>query len=75
MYLGDIFTTSVNLTGLPGVAAPCGFGEGGLPASMQLIGRAWEDGLLLDAVARYQAVTDYHKQRAAESATKGGDGR
>ncbi|MDR0874945.1 MAG: aspartyl/glutamyl-tRNA amidotransferase subunit A, partial [Clostridiales Family XIII bacterium] len=79
MYLGDIYTTSVNLTGHPAVAVPCGFGEGGMPVGMQLIGRAWEDGLLLDAAACYQEVTSFHKQRAAESTanqtTKGGDGR
>jgi hypothetical protein len=39
---------------------------------MQLIGRAWEDGLLLGAVARYQAVTDFHKQRAVDSAANAG---
>ncbi|MDR1796093.1 MAG: Asp-tRNA(Asn)/Glu-tRNA(Gln) amidotransferase subunit GatA [Clostridiales Family XIII bacterium] len=62
MYLADIYTTSVNLTGLPGLAAPCGFGEGGLPVGMQLIGRAWEDGRLLSAVKAYQGATDFHKR-------------
>ncbi|MCL2492485.1 MAG: Asp-tRNA(Asn)/Glu-tRNA(Gln) amidotransferase subunit GatA [Clostridiales bacterium] len=71
MYLADIFTTSVNLTGLPGVSAPCGFGEGGMPAGMQLIGRAWEDGALLDAIARYQRVTGWHKRRPNEMTADG----
>ena len=63
MYLGDIFTTSANLTGLPAAAAPCGFGEGGMPVGMQLIGKQYSDGLLLDTIARFQGVTDYHKKR------------
>ena len=71
MYLGDIFTTSANLTGHPAMAAPCGFGEGGMPVGMQLIGRAWDDSFLLGAIAAYQDVTDFHEQRAV----KGGDAR
>ncbi|MDR3363585.1 MAG: Asp-tRNA(Asn)/Glu-tRNA(Gln) amidotransferase subunit GatA [Clostridiales Family XIII bacterium] len=66
MYLGDIYTTSVNLTGLPGAAAPCGFGEGGMPVGMQLIGKAYSEGLLLDTIARFQLATDYHKQAPKE---------
>ncbi|MDR1815357.1 MAG: Asp-tRNA(Asn)/Glu-tRNA(Gln) amidotransferase subunit GatA [Clostridiales Family XIII bacterium] len=68
MYLADIFTTSVNLTGLPAVAAPCGFGEGGLPVGMQIIGRAWEDPALLEAAAHYQRATDWHTRRPAAMA-------
>ena len=62
-YIGDIYTASVNLTGLPGIAAPCGMGEDGLPVGMQLIGKAFCDGLLLDTAARFQQATDYHKKR------------
>ena len=62
MYLGDIYTTSVNLTGLPGAAAPCGFGEGGMPVGMQLIGKAYSEGLILDTIARFQQATDYHRK-------------
>jgi aspartyl-tRNA(Asn)/glutamyl-tRNA(Gln) amidotransferase subunit A len=63
MYLGDIYTTSLNLTGLPGAAAPCGFGKSGMPIGMQLIGRAFEDVMLLDTLMRYQQVTDHHRKR------------
>ena len=62
IYIGDIYTASVNLTGLPGAAAPCGFDSAGMPVGMQLIGRAFDDGLLLDTIARFQQVTDYHKK-------------
>jgi len=63
LYTGDIYTASVNITGLPGAVAPCGFGVGGLPVGMQLIGKAFDDGLLLDMIARFQRATDFHKQR------------
>jgi len=63
IYNGDIYTASVNLTGLPGAAAPCGFGDDGMPIGMQLIGKAFDDGLILDAIMRFQRVTDYHKMR------------
>jgi len=63
IYIGDIYTASANLTGLPAAAAPCGFDAEGLPVGMQLIGKAFDDGLLLDAIARYQQVTDFHKKK------------
>jgi aspartyl-tRNA(Asn)/glutamyl-tRNA(Gln) amidotransferase subunit A len=62
MYLADIYTVSVNLAGLPGIALPCGFGEGGMPVGMQLIGKAFSEDSLLRAALIWQQVTDYHKQ-------------
>ena len=41
MYLSDIFTTSVNLAGLPGLSVPCGFDAAGLPIGLQLIAPAF----------------------------------
>ena len=38
MYLGDIYTISVNLAGLPGITLPCGTDQSGLPIGLQLIG-------------------------------------
>ncbi|MEX0286114.1 MAG: Asp-tRNA(Asn)/Glu-tRNA(Gln) amidotransferase subunit GatA [Paracoccaceae bacterium] len=49
MYLNDIFTVTVNLAGLPGVAVPAGLDKQGLPLGLQLIGRPWEEGDLLNA--------------------------
>ena len=63
MYLGDIYTSSVNLAGLPGAAAPCGFDAEGMPVGMQLVGRAFEDIRILDVIARYQKATDHHLKR------------
>ena len=46
MYLMDVFTLSLNLAGLPGLALPVGF-SGGLPVGMQLMGRALDEAMLL----------------------------
>ncbi|OYX26736.1 MAG: aspartyl/glutamyl-tRNA amidotransferase subunit A [Rhodobacterales bacterium 32-66-7] len=48
MYLNDIFTVTVNLAGLPGVAVPVGLDAQGLPLGLQLIGRPWEEAALLN---------------------------
>ena len=48
MYLNDVFTVTVNLAGLPGVAVPTGMDSQGLPLGLQLIGRPWEEGDLLN---------------------------
>lgn len=48
MYLNDVFTVTVNLAGLPGVAVPVGLSAQGLPLGLQLIGRPWEEGDLLN---------------------------
>ncbi len=48
MYLNDVFTVTVNLAGLPGIAVPAGLGANGLPLGLQLIGRPWEEGDLLN---------------------------
>ena len=59
MYLGDIYTVSVNLTGMPSLALPCGF-QAGLPVGIQVIGPAWREDLLLQLGEAYQNVTDHH---------------
>jgi len=48
MYLNDVFTVTVNLAGLPGIAVPAGVDAQGLPLGLQLIGRPWEEGDLLN---------------------------
>jgi aspartyl-tRNA(Asn)/glutamyl-tRNA(Gln) amidotransferase subunit A len=57
MYLNDVFTVTVNLAGLPGVSVPTGLDKQGLPLGLQLIGRPWEEGDLLNtAYALEQAA-------------------
>ncbi len=48
MYLNDVFTVTVNLAGLPGISVPAGLDRQGMPLGLQLIGRPWEEGDLLD---------------------------
>ena len=48
MYLNDVFTVTVNLAGLPGIAVPAGVDRQGLPLGLQLIGRPWEEADLLN---------------------------
>ncbi len=49
MYLNDVFTVTVNLAGLPGISVPVGRDAQGLPLGLQLIGRPWEEGDLLNS--------------------------
>ena len=57
MYLNDVFTVTVNLAGLPGIAVPAGTDAQGLPPGLQMIGRPWEEGDLLNtAYALEQAA-------------------
>lgn len=54
MYLGDIYTISVNLAGLPGISVPCGRDEQGLPIGLQLIGDCFKEKVLLQAAYTYE---------------------
>ncbi len=49
MYLGDIYTVSANLAGLPAICLPCGSGAGGLPIGLQLVGDCFQEKKLLTA--------------------------
>ncbi len=49
MYLNDVFTVPVNLSGLPGISVPAGLTDDGLPLGLQLIGRAFDEETLLRA--------------------------
>jgi aspartyl-tRNA(Asn)/glutamyl-tRNA(Gln) amidotransferase subunit A len=63
MYLSDIFTISVNLAGLPGLAMPCGFSSEGLPIGLQLIGRPFEEGTIFRAAYTFERRTDHHTRK------------
>ncbi len=51
-----------NGAGLPAVCVPNGFGDRGLPTSLQFMGRAWEENAILAAARAYQSLTDWHVQ-------------
>lgn len=59
MYLSDIFTISINLAGVPAISVPCGFSEG-MPVGMQIIGRPFEEALILQTAYAYEQSTDWH---------------
>jgi aspartyl-tRNA(Asn)/glutamyl-tRNA(Gln) amidotransferase subunit A len=59
-YLADIFTLPASLAGLPGMSVPAGFGEGGMPVGLQLIGNYFREGELLHAAHALQQATDFH---------------
>ncbi len=64
-YLADIFTLPASLAGLPGMSVPVGFGEGGMPVGLQLIGNYFEEGTLLYAAHAFQQATDWHTRAPA----------
>ncbi len=61
MYLNDIYTIAANLAGLPCISMPCGFADN-LPVGLQLIGKPFDESLLLNAAHQYQQQTDWHQQ-------------
>jgi len=63
MYMGDIYTVSINLAGLPAAALPCGFDKQGLPIGFQLIGDAFSESKIINAARVFQNRTDYHKKK------------
>ena len=56
MYAGDICTVTLNMTGLPGISIPCGFGAGELPIGMQVIGRRFEDNRLIQISREFETA-------------------
>lgn len=54
MYLGDIYTISVNLAGLPGISLPCGLDSKGLPIGLQLIGDCFKEKNIIRAAYAYE---------------------
>jgi aspartyl-tRNA(Asn)/glutamyl-tRNA(Gln) amidotransferase subunit A len=59
------FTYPWNLTGLPALSLPCGFAEG-LPVGLQLVGRPFDEAMILRVGHAYEAATRWHKRRPPE---------
>jgi len=59
MYLNDVFTVTVNLAGLPGVSVPAGVDKSGLPLGLQVIGRPWEEGDMLNIAYSLEQSADF----------------
>ncbi|MEM9145109.1 MAG: Asp-tRNA(Asn)/Glu-tRNA(Gln) amidotransferase subunit GatA [Pseudomonadota bacterium] len=59
MYLQDVFSVTLNLAGLPGVAVPLGLAGNGLPMGLQLIGKPWGEAALLDTAYALEAQAGF----------------
>ncbi|WP_026758269.1 Asp-tRNA(Asn)/Glu-tRNA(Gln) amidotransferase subunit GatA [Sediminimonas qiaohouensis] len=64
MYLNDVFTVTVNLAGLPGISVPAGLNGAGLPLGLQLIGRPWEEGDLLNTAYALESAAGFVEKPA-----------
>ena len=66
MYLGDIYTISANLAGLPGMSVPCGMDPQGLPIGLQLLGDCFKEKNILQAAYAFEQSGAYTAGLAAE---------
>jgi aspartyl-tRNA(Asn)/glutamyl-tRNA(Gln) amidotransferase subunit A len=60
MYLSDIHTIPVNLAGIPAISIPCGFSHDNLPIGLQMIGRHFNEGMLLKLAYAFERNTEFH---------------
>ncbi|MCD8084514.1 MAG: Asp-tRNA(Asn)/Glu-tRNA(Gln) amidotransferase subunit GatA [Clostridiales bacterium] len=67
MYLGDIYTISVNLAGLPGMSVPCGLDSQGLPIGLQLIGDCFREKNIIRAGYAFEQSRSYQAPEIARS--------
>jgi len=63
MYLCDIFTLSANLAGIPGISVPCGFSSEGLPIGLQILGKHFDEEILLNIAYQFEQATDWHTRK------------
>ena len=63
MYLSDLYTISASLAGIPAISLPCGYSRKGLPIGMQILGRPFEEDVVLRAARAYELATDWRKKR------------
>ena len=66
MYLGDIYTVSVNLAGLPGITIPVGKDSKGLPVGMQLIGNCFEENKIIQTAYTFEQTKAYEAPELAK---------
>jgi aspartyl-tRNA(Asn)/glutamyl-tRNA(Gln) amidotransferase subunit A len=67
MYLGDIYTISVNLAGLPGISLPCGTDHAGLPIGLQLIGDCFQEKKIIRAAYSFEQTRTYRHSPLSEA--------
>ena len=71
LYVGDVFTASANLTGLPAISLPCGYVASGLPVGLQLTGRAFDEETLLRLGAGYERDAPWWRDTPPAAASTG----
>lgn len=64
MYLGDIYTVSVNLAGLPGISLPCGYDHQGLPVGLQLLAKPFDEKSIIRAAYTFEQTRSYKRPEA-----------
>ena len=64
MYLGDIYTISANLAGLPGISVPCGKDSKGLPIGLQLLGDCFQEKKLIRAAYAFEQTRSYEDRKS-----------
>ncbi|WP_293008266.1 Asp-tRNA(Asn)/Glu-tRNA(Gln) amidotransferase subunit GatA [Nitrosomonas sp.] len=60
MYLSDIYTSAANLTGMPAMSIPIGFGDKNRPIGLHIMGNYFKEAQMLNIAHQYQLVTDWH---------------
>lgn len=66
MYLGDVYTVSVNLAGLPGISVPCGIDSNGLPIGLQLLGKHFDEKTIIRAAYAFEQTRTYERSTLAK---------
>lgn len=64
MYLGDIYTVSVNLAGIPGISLPCGLDKDGMPVGLQLLGQTFDEKSIIRAAYAFECSREYKRPAA-----------
>jgi aspartyl-tRNA(Asn)/glutamyl-tRNA(Gln) amidotransferase subunit A len=63
MYLSDIHTIPVNMAGIPAISIPCGFSHDHLPLGLQIMGKHFDEGMLLRVAYTFEQNTDFHLKK------------
>ena len=64
MYLQDVCTVPVNLSGVPGISVPCGFSDNGMPIGLQIIGKPLDEETLIRTAYTFEQNNEFHKSIA-----------
>jgi len=65
MYLSDVFTLPASLAGIPGISVPCGYTSEKLPIGLQILGRHFQEELILRVAFQYEQATKEQRMKPA----------